>query len=197
MRASASPHIALLALAGLAAAGCATGGASRADLRTSIQIQYGRVEEVERVALESHVGQSAVLGGLVGALVNKRNRLAGAAVGAAAGGVLTAVSEGSSTAFGYTVRIESGQVVKVVVDHGDIEVGQCVAVEQGRTTNVRLVTPTHCRQGSTVAAASPEVRDAALDHAAACHEAKEAALAATTTEAFDLLERKARLVCGH
>lgn len=187
----------LAAALALLAAGCATGGAARADLRTTIQIQYGRVEEVEQVALVSKVGQSAVIGGIVGALASRRHRLAGAAVGAAAGGALTAVSEGAQTAFGYTVRMESGQVIKVVVDHGDIPAGQCVAVEQGRTTNVRLVSPAHCRPGAGPAAAAPEVLAEAQQDASACHAAKEAALAATTTEQFDLLEKKARLVCGH
>lgn len=197
MRTTTPTAAALLALLGLAASGCATGGASRADLRTTIQIQYGRVEEVEQVAVESKAGQSAVIGGIIGALANHRNRLAGAAVGAAAGGVITAVSEGSHTAFGYTVRMESGQMIKVMVDHGDIPAGQCVAVEQGRTTNVRLVSPTHCRPDSAPAVSASEVREEAQRDAGACHAAKEAALAATTTAQFDLLEKKARLVCGH
>lgn len=197
MRTTHTTAAALLALLGLTASGCATGGASRADLKTTIQIQYGRVEEVEQVAIESKAGQSAVIGGIIGALANKRHRLAGAAVGAAAGGVITAVAEGSHTAYGYTVRMESGQVIKVLVDHGDIPAGQCVAVEQGRTTNVRLVSPTHCRPGAAPAAAAPEVQAEAQQDADACHVAKEAALAATTTEQFDLLEKKARLVCGH
>lgn len=197
MKTTPTASAALLALLGLAASGCATGGASRADVRTSIQIQYGRVDEVEQVQLESKVGQSALLGGIVGALASRRHHLAGAVVGAAAGGAITAVSEGASTAFGYTVRMESGQIVKVVVDHGDIGVGQCVAVEQGRTTNVRLVSPSHCRPDARAAHAAPEVQAEAQEDAGACHAAKEAALAATTTEQFDLLEKKARLVCGH
>jgi outer membrane lipoprotein SlyB len=189
------------ALAALLATGCATGGVSRADMKTSIQIQYGRVDEVEKVAVDSNAGGSAILGGIIGAVVDRKHRLAGAAIGAGAAGAATYLAEGSHEAFAYTIRMDSGQMTKVIVGHGDIAVGQCVALEQGRTANVRVVSAGHCRSDNVAAAAAaaadPEIQARAQDHAAACDRAKEAVLAAETPDAVDLAARKARIVCGH
>jgi hypothetical protein len=170
---------------------------SRQDLKTPIQIQYGRVDEVEKVRVESQAGTNAIIGGVVGALVNKNNRLAGAAVGAGAAGLATAVAEGVHEAFAYSVRLDTGAMIKVIVDHGDVAVGQCVAVEQGRTANVRVVSPGHCRPEYAAAGLPPDVASRALDHASACDQAKEAVLAAATAQELDLLAQKARIVCGH
>lgn len=210
------PTALIAALALLGATACATGGASRADLRTRITIQHGRVMEVEAVKLESQAGKNAAIGGIFGALVGgRRNLLAGAAVGAAVGGATTAIAEGSQTAFGYTLRLESGELTKVMVEHGDVAVGQCVAVETGRTTNLRAVSDERCRgaaaapaqaaaqaqaaQADAQAFAEAQAKSAAQAQAEAeaCNAAREAALAATTKEDFDLLERKAKLACGH
>ncbi len=188
--------VAVLLTAALTA-GCAGPGAvARADLKTRIDIQYGRVDEVEQVALESAAGKAAVLGGVVGALSSRR-RLLGAAVGAVAAGATTAVLEGAHQGYAYTVRMEDGRMIKVVVDHGDIAAGQCVAVEQGRTTNVRLVSPNHCRPEHRAVVAEPEVAAQAQHHASVCDAATEAVLAAKTDAEVELAAKKARAVCGH
>jgi hypothetical protein len=125
------------------------------------------VDEVERVRVESQAGENAITGGIVGALANKDDRLAGAAVRTGAAGLATAVAEGVHEAFAYSVRLWTGARIKVIVDHGDVAVGPCVAVEQGRTGNVRVVSPGHCRAEYGAASAAPEVASQALAHASA------------------------------
>jgi hypothetical protein len=193
IRRHALPAVALAALA----TGCATGGVSRADLKTAIDIQYGVVDQVEQTTVESQAAGNAILGGVIGAVASRKHRLAGAAVGAASAGLLTAAAEGSRQAFAYTVRLESGRVLKVIVEHGEIAAGQCVAVEQGRSANLRLVSPGHCRAAASVAARSPEVAQEAQADAEACHQAKEQVLAATTEQETTLWAQKARILCGH
>lgn len=190
-------HRAAVSLLLALATGCATGNVSRADLHAQIQVQYGRVDEVEPVTLESNALGNAVIGGVVGALVGRKNRLAGAAIGAAGAGAVTAVAEGNRAAFAYTVRLESGAVTKIVMDHGDVTVGQCVAVEQGRSANLRVVSPGHCRPEYSAVAATPDVQARAHEHASACDAAKDAVVAATTEAELDLAAKKARVVCGH
>lgn len=184
---------ALLALS----AGCATGNVSRTDLNSQIQVQYGRVDEIEPVQVGSNAATNAILGGVVGALVSRKHRLAGAAIGAAGAGAVTAVAEGDRSAFAYTVRLESGAVTKVIVDHGDVAVGQCVALEQGRSANLRVVSPGHCRPEYAAVAAAPDVQARALEHASACDTAKEAVVAARDDAELELAAKKARVVCGH
>jgi hypothetical protein len=189
--------VSTLLIAGLGT-GCATGATSRADVRRTIDIQYGRVDEVEQVQIESGAGKAAIVGGVIGALTSRRHLL-GAAVGAGAAGVTTAAVEGPHQGFAYTVRMDGGRMIKVVVDHGDVAVGQCVAVEQGGTPNVRAVSPEHCPAGVRapgVPAAPPAANAEIQRQAAACQEIHDAVLAAKSAEELDLLEKKARIVCG-
>jgi hypothetical protein len=176
---------------------CAAGGVPRAEMKSAFDIQYGLVDEVEQLQAESAAGSAALAGGVVGALVSKKHRLAGAAGGAAGAGLLTMLAEGDRRVFAYTIRLDSGRTVKVVVDHGDLAVGQCVAFELGRSANVRVVSPGHCQQASRVASRSEDVQGRAQDDAEACHAAKQAVLAATTEEQTALWEHKARVLCGH
>jgi hypothetical protein len=191
-------HRPLLLLAAALLPACAgPNTVSKADLRSAFDVQYGIVDTVEAAEVESSAGSAAVMGGVVGAVAVRKNRLAGAAGGAVGGALLAALLEGNRKAFAYTVRLDAGRTVKVIVDHGDLKAGQCVAVEQGRSANVRGVSPGHCHADGQVASRSLEVQQGAQADAGACHDAKEAVLAAQTADQLQLAEQKARILCGH
>jgi hypothetical protein len=75
-------------------------------------------------------------------------------------------------------------------EQAGLRTGDCVAVERGGMNNIRLVSDARC---APEAAVPPR----AVENANACTQAKEQLLAAETADAFDIAERRVRLLCDH
>lgn len=172
-----------------------------AEKGSLIQIDYGVVERVENVKLDSNMGKGIIAGGMIGAgtsgkHASKHDKAKHAAEGAAAVAILTAIAEGKRKAHSYQIKLTSGSVVKVVIESGGIDVGDCVSVEQGKTANVRRVSSVYCEEPEHESLHNhPHVHAAAYEDAAECHSAKEIALHAKTEKEVDLALKKVRAFC--
>ena len=168
-----------------------------AEKGSLIQIDYGVVEKVENVKLDSNMGKGVVAGGMIGAGTSgKHDRAKHAAEGAAAMAILTAIAEGKRKAHSYQIKLTSGSVVKIVIESGGIDEGDCVSVEQGKTANVRRVSSVYCEESDQESLHHhPHVHAAAYEDAAECHTAKEIALHAKTEKEVDLALKKVRAFC--
>jgi len=168
-----------------------------AEKGSLIQIDYGVVERVENVKLDSNMGKGVVAGGMIGAGTSgKHDRAKHAAEGAAAMAILTAIADGKRKAHSYQIKLITGSVVKIVIESGGIDVGDCVSVEQGKTANVRRVSSVYCEEPEQESLHHhPHVHAAAYEDAAECHSAKEIALHAKTEKEVDLALKKVRAFC--
>ena len=167
-----------------------------AEKGSLIQVDYGVVERVENVKLDSNMGKGIVAGGMIGAGTSgKHDRAKHAAEGAAAVAILTAIAEGKRKAHSYQVKLNSGSMVKIVIESGGIDVGDCVSVEQGKTANIRRVSSVYCEEPEHEVFHHPHVHAAAYEDAAECHSAKEIALHAKTEKEVDLALKKVRAFC--
>lgn len=157
-------------------------------------VQYGRITDVRIVDVDSRSAQNtgALVGGVLGAASGSSGRsssnralrgVGGAAVGQRVGGAM-----GRSQAFEYTVLI-GNQTTRIRTEQAGLRTGDCVAVERGGMNNIRLVSDARCAPGAT-----PSPR--AVQTADACTQAKEQLIAAETDEAFDMAERRVRLLCN-
>ena len=182
--------------------GCASGDIDRSDVKTTIEIRYAVVTDVQTVKLHSDVGKNAAIGGILGLAAGaiSGGDWEGAAVGAAAGSALTAIttkiSEGKGTATSYTLKRRDGSEFKVVTEDKHLQDGDCVAVEMGRTTNLRRVSQDMC--GPTLR--HPVENELATKHqteAIECHEAKQQLLKAETESELEAATKKVRVLCQH
>ena len=172
------------------------------------RVQYGRVTAVTPTTVNDNTARNVgrVVGGGVGLATgggqsgsNRALRtLGGAAAGGAVGNMAT-----RSQAFEYTVLIGGTNTIRIVSDQAGKRVGDCVSVEQGQFANIRLVPDSRCNPPPRPAAApapapapAPAVDPADQQAANACEQAKQQVLDATTDEAFNLAERRMRLLCG-
>jgi hypothetical protein len=91
-------------------------------------------------------------------------------------------------AFEYTVLLGGTNTITMVTDQSGLRVGDCVSVERGAFNNLRLVDDARC---------APNARPATADvrGADACLNAKNALFEAQTEEAFNVAERRVRLLC--
>jgi outer membrane lipoprotein SlyB len=167
-------------------------GISTAQAQTTVQ--YGRITDVRLVEVDSRSSQNtgALVGGLIGASSGSSGRsssnravrgVAGAAVGSRVG-----AAAGRTQAFEYTVLVGT-QTTRIRTEQAGLRNGDCVAVERGSMNNIRLVSDDRC-------AAGVAVPPRAIENANACTQAKEQLMAAETDAAFDLAERRVRLVCN-
>ena len=175
-------------------AGCANQGVSRQDVNQTINIQYGNIESIEQVELQSNAAGGAVTGSILGAVIAD-NALEGAIIGAFAGGALTAAAEGDNMANSYTVRLLNDTEVKIITGAGNLRAGDCVAVEQGKTANIRYASPVHCEHAGHPGVTDSDVTAKAQGEASACHDARQLALAAKTDAEVDLATKKIRALC--
>jgi outer membrane lipoprotein SlyB len=184
-----------------------TVGAQLAHAQT--RVQYGRITAVSPVTETSSTSQNVgmlVGGGLglaSGGGQSTSNRVlrtaAGGTAGRAVGGRMN-----QTQAFEYTVLVGGTNTVRIVSDQAGKRVGDCVSIEQGQFANIRLVPDARCnpapapRPAAPAAAPAPPPPPVAEDVAAAtaCEQAKQQVLDAATDEAFNLAERRMRLLCG-
>ena len=182
-------------------------GAQLAHAQT--RVQYGRITAVQPTTVTDTTGRNVgrVVGGGIGLATGSgqgsSNRVLRTAGGAAAGGAVGNLAT-RSQAFEYTVLVGGTRTITIVSDQAGKRVGDCVSVEQGQFANIRLVPDTRCnpapapRPAAPAAAPAPAPAPAAEDVAAAnaCEQAKQQVLDAATDEAFNLAERRMRLLCG-
>jgi outer membrane lipoprotein SlyB len=157
-------------------------------------VSYGRITAVQHVTQESSKAQTAgaIIGGGIGLLSGRhhsRSNQALRTVGGAFAGQQIGKMTSSRQAYEYTVLI-GGTTTRVVTDEAGLRVGDCVAVERGGYNNLRLVEDARCN-----ARPAPKPQPAAIRQADTCIAAKDKLLQAETTEAFDLAERRVRLLC--
>ncbi|WP_041523706.1 hypothetical protein [Gilvimarinus agarilyticus] len=191
------PHssLAFVATCCLLGSACAN-GVNQSDMNYSININYGIVEAVNPVKVDSNAGGGAAMGGIIGAATsNHHKRGEHALVGAVAGGLLAAVMQGNREAYAYQINLASGGTLKVMTEQGDIRVGDCVSIEQGHTTNVRRVASVYCDSHGDDALQHPHVVSSAHEDAAECHTAKQIALKAETEEEIDIAIKRVRALC--
>ena len=184
----------LIWILALTAVGCDT-QSFRVGQRTSIQ--YGRVQQVEQVQLQSDVPAGALIGGTIGLIASggsrtaPRNAILGAAIGAGA----TAAAQGNRTGIAYTVAMRDGSTIRIISDQSEIRVGDCVAIERaGETNNIRREPSAYCaRENGQAVEAVRQETEAAAAH---CEAAKEELVRAGTPEAVDIATRKVSLLCN-
>ena len=171
--------------------------------------QYGRVTAVQPTTVTDSTARNVgtVVGGGVGLATGSgqgsSNRALRTAVGATAGRNVGNMAT-RSQAFEYTVLVGGTRTITIISDQAGKRVGDCVSVEQGQFANIRLVPDARCnpapapRPAAPAAAPAPPPAPVAEDVAAAnaCEQAKQQVLDATTDDAFNLAERRMRLLCG-
>jgi hypothetical protein len=109
-------------------------------------------------------------------------------VGGAFAGSQVAKAASRRQAFQYTILLDGTSTITMVSDEAGMRVGDCVAVERGAFNNLRLTEDARCAAGA-------KPTSTAMGEAGACVNAKKALLNVQTDEAFDLAERKVRLLC--
>jgi outer membrane lipoprotein SlyB len=175
-----------------------------------VRVQYGRITAVTPTTVTDSTGRNVgtVVGGGIGLATgsgqSSSNRalrtIGGATAGRTVGNMAT-----RSQAFEYTVLVGGTRTITIVSDQAGKRVGDCVSVEQGQFANIRLVPDARCAPPPRPAAApapspapapAPAPVAADVEAATACERAKQQVLDAATDEAFDLAERRMRLLCG-
>jgi outer membrane lipoprotein SlyB len=186
------------------------GGAQTAQAQT--RVQYGRITAVSPVTTTDSTSRNVgtIVGGGIGLATGSgqsgSNRALRTAVGATAGRSVGNMAS-RSQAFEYTVLIGGTNTVRIVSDQAGKRVGDCVSIEQGQFANIRLVSDARCATPPARAAApapapaatpapAPAPDPADVQAATACEQAKQQLLDATTDDAFNLAERRMRLLCG-
>ena len=173
------------------------------------RVQYGRITAVQPTTVNDNTSRNVgrVVGGGIGLASGSgqsgSNRalrtVGGAAVGGRVGDMAT-----RSHAFEYTVLVGGTNTIRIVSDQSGKRVGDCVSVEQGQFANIRLVPDSRCNPppaprpapAPAPPAPAPAVDPADQQAANACDQAKQQVLDADTDEAFNLAERRMRLLCG-
>jgi outer membrane lipoprotein SlyB len=170
------------------------------------RVQYGRITAVTPVTETSGSSQNVgmILGGGLGLASGSGQSSSNRALRAAAGGTAGRAVGGrmnQSQAFEYTVLVGGTNTVRITSNQAGKRVGDCVSIEQGQFANIRLVPDSRCTPPPRPAAAAapapaPAPVAADVEVATACDQAKQQVLAADTDEAFNLAERRMRLLCG-
>jgi outer membrane lipoprotein SlyB len=173
------------------------------------RVQYGRITAVSQVTDTSSTSQNVgmIVGGGLGLASGGGQSSSNRALRAVAGGTAGRAVGGrmnQTQAFEYTVLVGGTNTIRIVSDQAGKRVGDCVSVEQGQFANIRLVPDARCNPPPRPAAApapaapapAPAVDPADQQAANACDQAKQQVLTADTDEAFNLAERRMRLLCG-
>ncbi len=155
-------------------------------------VQFGVVQSVQEVTLDSNAAQGALIGGTIGVLSGGQAR--GAITGAAVGGVATAAAQGDRRGTQYTVQMMDGSSTRIVSDQHQIHVNDCVAIERvGSGANIRRASPNYCDPVN--AQAVKDVSDVVKSEAIHCDNAKRELAKAEDNESMDLAIRKVELLC--
>lgn len=156
-------------------------------------VSYGRITAVQAATVSNAGAQTAgaLVGGTIGLASSSgrssSNRALRTIGGGVAGQQVTRLAS-NQQAFEYTVLLGGTNTITMVTDQSGLRVGDCVSVERGAFNNLRLVDDARC---------APNARPATADvrGADACLNAKNALFEAQTEEAFNVAERRVRLLC--
>jgi len=169
---------------------------SRSTSNASVAVQYGRIENIERVALSPDYGAGALVGGALGLLATANrsgaSQVAGVAAGAGLGALIAKEAAGSAEKF--TVRLMSNSSIDIVLEVQDLALGDCVSVEQGQHANIRRVSSVMCSTSTSDPAYQP-MNSSVVAESAQCLQAKEELMNATTMEQTDIGYKKMRAFC--
>jgi outer membrane lipoprotein SlyB len=187
-------------LAGLALlTGCAgTEPLTGSSVDSLIDIQYGTIEEVQKVKLKAHYGPGVLLGGGIGALAASHYSGTTQALAAVGGALLGALvsKERAGTAEQYTIHLVNGNTVSIVSEAHDLVAGDCVAVEQGKHANLRRVGAQMCNTSSP-ATTYPQTHAAEQRAAVDCDTAKQDVLKAATEQETKVAYEKMKALCSN
>ena len=177
-------------------AGCQSAPQTRSTAVQQSTITYGRITAVNRVTVNNPDAQAAgaLVGGTLGMISGSGQSGSNRAlrgVGGAFAGQQLARAVSSEQAFQYTILVDGRSTITVVTNEGGLRVGDCVSVERGQFNNMRLVSDASCPANASPATPSR----AAVSEADACNTAKNQLLQATDQTAFNLAERRVRLLC--
>jgi outer membrane lipoprotein SlyB len=181
----------------LTVVGCASTDPITGSTRNEvINVQYGRVENVEQVAMTPDYGAGSLIGGALGLLATSRHsaesQVAGAVGGAGLGALIAKETAGSGDK--YTVRLVNNSTIDIVTESQGIQLGDCVSVEQGEHANIRRVAPVMCTTSASDPA-YPAMHAKAVSKSQECAEVKRELLAAKTEEATDIAYKKMQAFC--
>jgi outer membrane lipoprotein SlyB len=188
---------ALSATLAIALVGCASTDPMTGSTRNEIiSVQYGRIENIQQVAMAPSYGTGALIGGALGLLATATHsgasQVAATAAGAGLGALVAKETAGSAEKF--TVRLVNNSTIDIVTENQDIQLGDCVSVEQGQHANIRRVSSVMC----TTPASDPAyqtMNTSAMQESSECQAAKQELLKATTTEQTDISYKKMRAFC--
>lgn len=179
-----------LAIAGLSACTTTIPRHSASEIR----VQYGMVDRISRVPVDSAVPAGAIAGGMIGLILSHKQstgkRAASTLGGAVLGGAAAKVLEGDNRAFQYHLTLNDGTKTSFVTEKDFLIRGDCVAVERGRYANLRRVEATMCE-------AKPEVKAFHVENANQCHSAKNQLLIAQTDREIAVASQKVETLCQY
>ena len=177
--------------------GCAsTDPATGATRNAVISVQYGRIENIQQVAMAPSYGAGALIGGALGLLATATHsgasQVAGTAAGAGLGALVARETAGSAEKF--TVRLVNNSTIDIVTENQDIQLGDCVAIEQGQHANIRRVSSVMCSTPTSDPAYS-SINAAAVQESQECQAVKQELLNATTEQATSIAYKKMQAFC--
>lgn len=178
-------------------AGCASTdpmtGSTRNEL---ISVQYGRVENIQKVDMSPDYGAGSVIGGALGLLATMghsgASQVGGAAVGAGLGALVAKETAGSGEKF--TVRLVNNNTIDIVTENQDIQLGDCVSIEQGQHANIRRVSSVMCTTPQSDPAYGA-MNAANKQESQECQDVKRELLNATTEQQTNIAYKKMRAFC--
>ena len=192
-----SAAYAFCAAMALTLVGCASTDPVTGSTRNEvISVQYGRIENIQQLAMAPNYGTGALIGGALGLLATATHsgasQVAGTAAGAGLGALIAKETAGSAEKF--TVRLVNNSTIDIVTENQDIQLGDCVSVEQGQHANIRRVSAVMCSTNPSDPAYQT-MNNSAVQESAQCLEAKQELMKATTVEQTDIGYKKMRAFC--
>ena len=155
----------------------------------SLSVRYGQITGIEVTTKESAVARNAIIGGVIGVLVD--DSFSGALGGATAGFAVTSIIEGDRRVYLYSIQMNDGQSVAVAIERPDLAIGHCAVLEQdGKHNNLRPVSSVHCEKEST-----EQHQDHRLEIARKCKIAREQLSAGGSAQAIDQALHDMRAYC--
>ncbi|HFD79606.1 MAG TPA: hypothetical protein ENK05_04305 [Gammaproteobacteria bacterium] len=181
----------------------ATRCASQVQAAEPIDIHYGRVTAEAPVDVKNHVGESALVGGVLGSLTARLwntgsatgDVVTGSAVGAATGAAVESIGEWRMKGVRYTVESVKEGELHIITDQTGVRVGDCVAIESSRDhANIRRVSDVYCEAAQS-GVTDQHLHERVKRSAGVCYQAKKALLGAQSAEELEQAKRRVRALC--
>jgi outer membrane lipoprotein SlyB len=177
--------------------GCASTDPATGSTRNEIiSVQYGRIENIQQVAMAPDYGAGALIGGALGLLATATHsgasQVAGTVAGAGLGALVAKETAGSAQKF--TVRLVNNSTIDMVTENQSLALGDCVSVEQGQHANIRRVSSVMCSTPPSDPA-YPAMNNSAVQESQECQQVKLELLNATTEQATSVAYKKMQAFC--